>query len=129
MTRISPNDLAQRTDEIMDRVRRGELTVLESTGHEQIVLLDALDFRLLRALAASVTDREGASVEEKALRGYLAEEISLGKLADILQVNRFVLMDSFRRLGLPLHLGPASLEEAREEVAAMRDLLGRSASE
>jgi hypothetical protein len=126
MTRISPADLAQRTDEIMDRVRRGELTVLEGSGHEQIVLLDALDFRLLRALAAQATgEREEASVDEAALRNYLEEQISLGKLAELLEVDRFVLMDSFRRIGIPLQIGPASLEEAREDVAAMRDLLER----
>jgi predicted HTH domain antitoxin len=126
MTRISPIDLAQRTDEIMDRVRRGELTILETSGHEPLVLLDALDFRLLRALAARATgEREEASIEEAALRDYLEEKISLGKLAELLQVDRFTLMDSFRRIGIPLQIGPASLEEAREEVAAMRDLLER----
>jgi PHD/YefM family antitoxin component YafN of YafNO toxin-antitoxin module len=129
MTRISPAELANRTREIMDQVRRGEPTFIESSGNEPVVLLDGLDFRLLQALAAYAVDREGTSLEEKALRDYLNEEISLGKVADLLQVNWFVLTDSFRRLGIPLHLGPASLEEAREEIEAMRELLGRPASE
>lgn len=129
MTRISTAELASRTSEIVDQVRRGEWTVVESQGGEQVVLLDALDYRLLRALAAYATEREEASLEEKSLRDYLDEKISLGKLAELFQVNRFVLMDSFRRLGIPLRLGPASLEEAREEIEAMHELLGRSASE
>ena len=51
MTRtiISPADLSQRTREILDRVQGGELAVVASGGEERIVLLDALDYRLLRA--------------------------------------------------------------------------------
>jgi hypothetical protein len=124
MTRISPNELASRTDEIMDRVRRGELTVVESTGHEQVVLLDGLDFRLLRALAACATgNRENPTVEETALRDYLDQKISVGKVAEILLANRLDLMDRFHRLGIPLRIGPASMEEAQAEIAAARDLL------
>lgn len=53
MTRtiISPSDLAQRTREILDQVEEGELAVVASGGEERIVLLNALDYRLLRALA------------------------------------------------------------------------------
>ena len=129
MTRISTAELANRTREIVDQVRRGEWTIVESQEGGQVVLVDALDHRLFQALAAYAMGREGASLEEKALRDYLNEEISLGKVADLLQVNWFVLTDSFRRLGIPLHLGPASLEEAREEIAVMRELLGRPAPE
>jgi PHD/YefM family antitoxin component YafN of YafNO toxin-antitoxin module len=49
-TVISGSELEHNTGEIGDRVRHGELTVVESSGEEQIVLLDATDFRLLRAL-------------------------------------------------------------------------------
>ena len=55
MTRtiISPSDLAQRTREILARVHEGELAIVASGGEERIVLLDALDYRLLRALAGN----------------------------------------------------------------------------
>ena len=52
------------------------------------------------------------------LRAYLTEEISLGKAADLLGLSRFELQECFLRLGIPLRLGPATLEEARAEVSA-----------
>lgn len=123
MTRISPAELANRTHEIVDQVRRGEWTVVESQGREQVVLMDALDYRLLRALAAYAMRAEGEqpleeTAETSVLRDYLDEEISLGKAAELLQLTRFELMDRFKRLGIALRLGPASLEEARAEIAA-----------
>lgn len=122
MTRISPAELANRAHEIVDQVRRGEWTVVESQGGEQVVLLDALDYRLLRALAAYATRAEREPLEETAetsvLRDYLDEKISLGKVAELLQMSRWELMDRFKRLGISLRMGPASLEEARAEIAA-----------
>ena len=81
MTRtiISPSDLSQRTREILDRVEEGELAVVASGGEERIVLLDALDYRLLRALAVCATgeDVNGGLLEARVLRDYLAEKINL----------------------------------------------------
>ena len=51
-TTISPEELAQRAGELVERVGQGELAVVESAGRERAVLLDATDYRLLRALAA-----------------------------------------------------------------------------
>lgn len=126
MTRtvISQTDLQDRTCEIFERVRHGEMAVVESTGEEQIVLLDAADFRLLRALAACATDaselEEEISSDTRILRAYLADEISLGKAAEELGLSRFDLADRFHRLGIPLPFGPVSLEDARSEIAGMR---------
>ena len=124
MTRtiISPSDLSQRTREILDRVQRGELAVVASGGEERIVLLDALDYRLLRALALCATGEgtEGDLLEARALRDYLDERISLGKAAGLLQLSRFELEGSFRRLGIPLRRGPRSIEDAQAEIAAAR---------
>lgn len=119
-TTISQADLAEKTQEIVDRVQHGELAVVESFGHEQAVVLDPLDFRLLQALArCAIADRERESDPDiEALNAYLAEEISLGKAADLLGLSRFELQERFLRLGVPLRLGPATLEEARAEVNA-----------
>ena len=62
--------------------------------------------------------RRPSDPDVEALHAYLADEISLGKTADLLGLSRFELQDRFFRLGVPLHLGPATLEEARAEVAA-----------
>jgi predicted HTH domain antitoxin len=53
-----------------------------------------------------------------ALQAYLAGDISLGKAAELLGLSRFELQERFVRLGVPLRLGPATLEEARAEVEA-----------
>jgi len=119
-TTISQTDLARRTQEVVDRIQHGEMAVLETSGQELVVLLDPLDFRLLQALAHCAIDRrEQESPEDPdigALQAYLADEISLGKTADLLGLSRFELQDRFFRLGVPLRLGPATLEEARAEV-------------
>jgi predicted HTH domain antitoxin len=122
-TTISQADLAKKTQEVVDRVQHGELAVVESSGHEQAILLDPLDFRLLRALAqCAINDKEREPQEDDpdiaALHSYLADEISLGKTAELLDLSRFELQERFLRLGVPLRLGPATLEEARAEIDA-----------
>ena len=121
-TTISQADLAAHTQEVVDRVQHGEVAFVEKSGRDQAVLLDPLDFRLLRALAqCAVVEMEHEQPQGDpdiaALRAYLADEISLGKAADLLDLSRFELQDRFLRLGVPLRLGPASLEEAKAEVA------------
>lgn len=123
MTSISQADLTTNIEEVADRVERGEVTVVERSGHEPIVLMDLLDFRLLRALAQCAIDEKERAQEPEdpdasALRAYLAAEITLGKTAELLGLNRLELQERLHRLGVPLHLGPASLEEAQAEVAA-----------
>lgn len=125
MTRtvISQTDLEDKTREIVERVRHGEMAVVETSGEEQVVLLDATDFRLLLALAGCATDDselKETSADVRSLRAYLADEISLGKAAEELGLSRFDLADRFHRLGIPLPFGPTSLEDARSEIAAMR---------
>jgi prevent-host-death family protein len=118
-TVISPSDLERNTREIVDRVRHGELAVIESSGEEQAVLLDATDFRLLRALAASAAGLPEDS-DAQVVREYLDERISLGKAAEKLGLSRFDLQERFHRLGAPLRLGPTSVEEAQAEIAVLR---------
>jgi len=121
-TAISQADLAKKTQEVVERVQHGDVTVVETLGEEEAVLLDPADFRLLRALAQcaiEATERGPQSDPDvHALQAYLADEVSLGKASDLLGLSRFELQDRFLRLGIPLRLGPATLEKARAEVAA-----------
>jgi len=125
-TTISQTDLAKRTQEFVDRVKHGEVAVVETSGQEQAVLLDPLDFRLLQALAQCAIEEkdpgQGDNPDVKGLRAYLAGEISLGKASELLGLSRFTLQDRFLRLGVPLHLGPATLEEAWAEIEAARSI-------
>jgi len=123
-TIFSPAELSERTREILDRVQDGELAVVIRGGEERIVLLDALDYRLLRAFAACATGGDTGEPEEipeaRVLRDYLDERINLGKAAELLGITRFELEDSFRRLRAPLRLGVSSAEDAQAEMAAAR---------
>ena len=97
--------------------------MIKSYGKEQAVLLDPLEYRLLQGLAALGSDRGGSEGElQSLLRRYLDEEISLSKMADVLGVSRFELMERFERLGVPVRIGPANLDQAREEVRVARGI-------
>ncbi len=123
-TVISQTDLGDKAREIGERVLHGEMAVVESLGKEQIVLLDAMDFRLLQALAACASGPSGldeeVSRDARVIRSYLAADINLGKAAEELGLSRFELLDHFRRLGVPLRLGPSSIEEALSEIAVLQ---------
>ncbi len=56
----------------------------------------------------------------RAIVAYLEGNISLGRVAQLLGLPRFDLMQRFTRLGLPLQLGAANLEEARAELEALQ---------
>jgi hypothetical protein len=122
-TVISQTDLEGRPREIVERIRHGEMAVVESLGEEQIVLMDAPDFRLLQALAVCATEAPEPSEEitrdARVLRRYLNTEINLGKAAEELGLSRLELQDRFLRLGIPLRIGPSSMEEALREIAAL----------
>jgi predicted HTH domain antitoxin len=51
---------------------------------------------------------------------YLDEEINLGKAAELLGIHRLELQDRFIAQGIPLRLGPATIEEAKAELAAIK---------
>lgn len=147
---ISRTDLARRTRQVVNQAHRGQPVIVESYGEEQVAILDALDYRCLRALAAyhaqpphaapvndpAMTPR-GLDSEEihrtldqssedvqatwnRILAAYFDGDVTLGRAADLLGITRFVLQERFNRLGLPLHIGPADLAKAQQEVVALR---------
>ena len=125
MTRntIPQTDLPNGIEEVVDRVQPGEATFIE----DRVVLLDPLDFRLLQALAQCAIDekerrQEPENPDTKILQDYLASEINLGKAAELLNLSRFELQERFLRLGVPLRIGPATLEEAWAEIEAARSI-------
>lgn len=122
---ISRTDLARKTREVVSAVRGGHPTLVRSYGEDQVVMLDALDYGLLCGVATwAITRLEGRSEDQpkvsRVVLDYLDEEISLGKAAEILGISRFDLMGRFRRLRIPLGLGPSTLAEAKSEVEAAR---------
>ena len=145
---ISKTDLARRTHHVLEQARRGRTMIVESYGEEQVAILDILDYRVLRAVAAyhampshaaPISDRsmiprglDLAEIQEairatdgdpqagwnRVLAAYLDADVSLGRAAELLGLSRFELADRFQRLGLPLQIGPATAQEARAEFAA-----------
>jgi len=50
---------------------------------------------------------------------YLDGEINLGKAAELLGMHRLELQERFVAQGIPLRIGPDTVEEARSELAAI----------
>ena len=85
------------------------------------MLLDVLDYRLLRALVAYALALEPDPIGDalsETIRLYLGQRFSLSKAAEQLGLSRFDLMDRFERLGVPLRIGSATLDEARDEISS-----------
>jgi predicted HTH domain antitoxin len=59
---------------------------------------------------------------------YLDQQISLGKAAELLGLHELELRERFLQLGIPLRYGPASVEDATAEVAALREWLSNDKS-
>jgi hypothetical protein len=118
---ISRTKLARNTRAIVDQVHNGQMVIVQSHGQDQIVLLDALDYRILNALAKVATTEAnefGAGAIELVMYDYAHERISLAKAAEILGLARFDLAARFERLDIPLRIGPATIDDARDEIRA-----------
>ncbi len=147
-TAISRTDLARHTRRVLERARRSGPVVVTGHGDEQAVVLDITDYRLLRAAAAYGLQQEraqpraraemprGLSEEEvraaieaaggnvqagwnRVMAAYWDGDISLGRAAQLLGLSRFELMERLHRLGLPIYMGPQTVEELKAELAAL----------
>lgn len=71
--------------------------------------------KALEQMLASDKDLAWALV----VAAYQQKLISLGKAAELLNLAPLTLRDRFITLGIPLRIGPATLEEARAEVEGL----------
>ena len=147
---VSKTDLARHTRQIIELARRGRPVIVESYGEEQVAILDATDYRLLRAAAAyyalplqqtpihnsslvpaglapqdverAIIDAEGDPQAgwNRVFRTYWDGDISLGRAAQLLGIPRFDLHDRLNRLGLPLRAVPGGVKEAAAELSFLR---------
>lgn len=145
---ITKTDLARRTRQVVDRARRGDTIIVESYGEEQVVVMDAVDYRILRAVAAyqalpphptpvndSTLEPAGLSETEveqawqeagespqarwnKVIATYLDGHINLGRAATLLALSSYELDERFHRLEVPRRIGLETEEEAQAEVDA-----------
>jgi hypothetical protein len=87
------------------------------------LFLDMLDYHLLRAFAAYASASHLDDLPDEigqTIQAYLHGDISVSRAAEMLGVARFDLVDRFKRSGIPLRLGPESIDDAREEIATAR---------
>ena len=139
---ISRTELARNTRKVIEEARRAGPVLVESYGEEQVALVDAFDFRLMQAFiryqASEVQDKvsdnmmglteeavqeairlSGSDVQarwDRVVAAHQKHDISFGRAAELLNTDRWSLMERFNRLGIPLHIGPATIEEALEEI-------------
>ena len=131
---VRKTDLARNTHRIIQKVLRGQTAVIESHGQPEAVIVDIIDYYLQRAAikyyAQSDQDinqfgldsenvRQQASDEERynlVVAHYLSESISLGRAAELLELPQADLQLRLVNLGIPLRQGPATSEEARQDV-------------
>ena len=140
---VSKTDLARRTREIVEMALQQSAVLVESFGEEQVAVVDALDYRLLRALArvGTVTRtqpeasagldesemrqavaRAGGDVQagwDMAVGAYLRGDISLGRAAVLLGLSRFDLARRLNRVGAPPPQAPQGADEVRGDLAAL----------
>lgn len=143
---ISRTDLARNTRKTIERARREGPVMVESYGEEQVAILDAIDYRLIRAILnyqsdvaemrsvaapngitddelQGLVDQSGGNVQIKwdtAVAAHQNNDISFGRLAELLGTNRFELAARYNRLGIPLQIGPATIEEAQQDYETLK---------
>ncbi|MHB0876270.1 MAG: UPF0175 family protein [Anaerolineae bacterium] len=140
---VSRTDLARRTREVLEMARQQSVVLVESFGEEQVAVVDALDYRLLKALARCGTrplDRpqHATGLDESEIRqaiaaaggdtqagwdlavaAFLDGSISLGRAATLLGLSRFDLARRLNRVGAPVPQAPQRADEARDDLAAL----------
>ena len=137
---VRKTDLARNTSRIIRNVLRGQPTVIENHGQPEAIVVDVVDYLILRALAYyhagkwPPLDPDGPRSEEfaglsdqqrynRAMQYYLSEQCSTGRMAELLQIPWIDMRERFNRLGVPLFLGPATIEEARAEFDTLKKYL------
>jgi hypothetical protein len=135
--RVKRSELARDVERVLDAVHCGETAVVEHDGQAEAAILDIVDYHLLRSfvcyharpgehdLSLEPTDTRFAGLDEcgrydLVMAYYLHEGVSLGRVAELLSLPWIEVRDRFHRLGIPLRLGPTTLEELEQDVENAR---------
>jgi predicted HTH domain antitoxin/antitoxin (DNA-binding transcriptional repressor) of toxin-antitoxin stability system len=137
--RVPKTDLARKTRQVIREVQRGYTVLVESHGQAEAVIMDIVDYRIVRAFLTYHTrppqlDPQGIGAARLAemndpqqaydlvLAHYLAGAISLGRAAELLGLSLLDLQFRFQRLDVPLNLGVEDEQAARDEVETARNI-------
>jgi predicted HTH domain antitoxin len=66
---------------------------------------------------------ENHELWDSVVSSYLYGDISLAKAAELLGMHALELRERFMQLGIPIRLGPETIEEAKAEADAIRRML------
>lgn len=136
--RISKTDLARSTHRVIREAQRGYTVLVENHGQPEVVIVDIVDFQLQRAAIhyfsfpkeyekdLEVTESLLGSLATDQARfdmvigHYLAEHQSIGRSAELLRMSTPELMIRLGRAGVPLRVGPTSLEELQSDIETIK---------
>ena len=141
---VRKTDLARQTRKVIRDAQRGLTVVVENHGEPEVAIIDIIDYRILRAVmryhaAPPKTESKAGLADEEVIgldpqgrfdlvvASYLSGAISLGRVAELLDVPWLDLRTRFLRLDVPLRQGPADLVEAQAELKETADWLSRTA--
>jgi prevent-host-death family protein len=133
---ISKTDLARKTRQVIHSVQRGQTVIVESHGQPEAAIMDMPDYYILLAATryhahpqeidrdAGLTEDSlsGLSIQgqyDRVIAHYLAEAISFGRAAELLDLPWVDLRTRFNRLGLPILLGLENVDELRSEMETL----------
>ncbi|MBU1660837.1 MAG: type II toxin-antitoxin system prevent-host-death family antitoxin [Chloroflexi bacterium] len=134
---VPRTDLARKTRRVLNAVQRGQTAIIESHGQPEAALIDIVDYRILRAATryynnppaidpeARLPDEAVDALEDTQERFnlvmayYLAQSISLGRVAELLEIPWVSLRMCLSRLDVPVFVGPETMEEIQAEVDAI----------
>lgn len=132
--RVRKTDLARNTSEVLRGVMRGQTALIESHGKAEAAIIDIVDYLILRAVMRYYKNSPAIEAEtglpdatfaelhdpqaryDAVIEHYLAGAMSLSRVAELLKLPEFDLRLRFVRLDVPLRLGPATVDDALDEV-------------
>lgn len=135
---IPKTHLARKTRQVLQSVQRGQTTIVENHGQPEAAIIDIIDYHILRAVMRYHANPSGfdvgAGLPAKALEGvesrqacfdlvlahYLSQAISLGRVAELLDLAWVDLRFRFNRLDVPLFVGPQNMDELVAELETVR---------
>jgi len=139
--RVRKTDLARNTSQVIRNVLRGQTTVIESHGQPEVAMMEIVDFQLQRAAVQYFGDpqkyQQDVEIDEAVLKKaasnvqarydlilghYLALHLSLARAGELLGMSSHELRLRLARLGIPLRVGPRTMEEAKEEAQAIENM-------
>lgn len=131
---VSSGELSPRARQLLGAVRQGETIIFEDEGEEEGALMDAIDYRILRAVMHVLATRPAVEAKQglpesklvgearsqerfnQVLAHYLAEAISLSRASELLEMAPDTLRARFDRLEVPRRIAPSGREETNRDV-------------